>query len=138
MELIATVMKAPTSDDRFQAAKTLLDYGFANYTLTTVHPDRALPPVDVLLGQAPQVQPRLARDCRLLLSRDNAGQVTTELSLAADVAAPVEAGQQLGHMTVRVGDEVRDTVPIVAAEAVPRLSLPGIFSRLLGRLLMTQ
>ena len=138
MELIAAVMKSPTSDDRFQAAKTLMDYGFANYALTTVHPDRALPPVDVLLGTAGQVQPRLARDCRLLLSRDAAGQVTTELSLAADVAAPVEEGQQLGHMTVRVDGEVRDTVPIVAAEAVPRLSLSGIFSRLLGRLLMAR
>lgn len=138
MELIATVMKSPTSDDRFQTAKTLLDYGFSNYSLTTVHPDRALPPVDVLLGESAQVQPRLARDCRLLLARDSADQITTELSLAADVAAPVEAGQQLGHMTVRVGDEVRDTVPIVAAEAVPRLSLPGIFSQLLRRLLMAQ
>ena len=138
MELIATVMKAPTSDDRFQAAKTLLDHGFANYSLTTVHPDQALPPVDVLLGTAEQVQPRLARECRLLLSRDSAGQVTTELSVAADVEAPVEAGQQLGHMTVRVNGEVRDTVPIVAAEAVPRLSLPGIFSQLLRRILMAQ
>ncbi len=138
MELIATVMKSPTSDDRFQAAKTLLDHGFANYSLTTVHPDQALPPVDVLLGTAGQVQPRLARDCRLLLSRDSAGQVTTELSVAADVEAPVEAGQQLGHMTVRVNGEVRDTVPIVAAEAVPRLSLPGIFSQLLRRMLMAQ
>lgn len=138
MELIATVMKSPTSDDRFQTAKTLLDYGFANYSLTTVHPDQALPPVDVMLGEAAQVQPRLARDCRLLLSRDSSGQVTTELSLAQDVEAPVEAGQQLGHMTVRVGDEVRDTVPIVAAEGVARLSLPGIFSQLLRRLLMAK
>jgi len=138
MELIATVMKSPTSDDRFQAAKTLLDHGFANYSLTTVHPDQALPPVDVLLGEAAQVQPRLARDCRLLLSRDSAGQVTTELDLASDVEAPVEAGQQLGQMTVRVNGEVRDTVPIVAAQGVARLSLPGIFSQLLRRMLMAQ
>ncbi len=138
MELIATVMKSPTSDDRFQAAKTLLDHGFANYSLTTVHPDQALPPVDVLLGTAAQVQPRLARDCRLLLPRDSAGQVTTELSVASDVEAPVEAGQQLGQMTVRVNGEVRDTVPIVASEGVARLSLPGIFSQLLRRMLMAQ
>jgi len=136
MELIAAVMKSPTSDDRFQAAKTLLDYGFANYTLTTVHPEQALPPVDVLLGTAPQVQPQLSRDCRLLLSRDSTGQITTELALAQNVEAPVESGQQLGHMTVRVNGEIRDTVPIVAVEPVERLSLPGIFSLLLRRALM--
>ena len=136
MELIAVVMKSPTSDDRFQATKTLLDYGFANYTLTTVHPDQALPPVDVLLGAADQVQPQLERDCRLLLSRDSASQITTEITLAADVEAPVEQGQRLGEMAVFVDGTLRDTVPIVAAQSVDRLSLPGIFSQLLHRLLM--
>ena len=136
MELIAAVMKSPTSDDRFQAAKTLLDYGFANYTLTTVHPDQALAPVEVLLGETDQVQPRLSRDCRLLLSRDSTGQITTEISLAQDVEAPVEEGQQLGQMIVRVNGEVRDTVPIVATQGVKRLSMSGIFSRMLRRMLM--
>lgn len=136
MELIACIMKSPTSDDRFQAAKTLLDYGFANYSLTTVYPDQALPPVDVLLGTAQQVQPKLSRDCRLLLSRDSTGQITTQITLAENVEAPVEAGQQLGQMTVCINGEVRDTVPIVACQEVPRLSLPGIFSQLLRRMLM--
>ena len=44
MELIAVVMHAPTSDDRFESAKALLNFGFANYTLLTVYPDQALPP----------------------------------------------------------------------------------------------
>ena len=33
MELIAVVLKADTSEKRFEAAKSLLSYGFANYTL---------------------------------------------------------------------------------------------------------
>lgn len=136
MELIAAVMKSPTSDDRFQAARSLLDHGFANYSLTTVHPDQALPPVDVLLGTAQQVQPRLSRDCRLLLPRDGSGQVSTEITLSRDVEAPVEEGQQLGQMAVLINGELRDTVPIVASHSVERLSLPGIFSQLLRRMLM--
>jgi len=136
MELIAAIMKAPTSDDRFQAAKALLDYGFANYGLTTVHPDRALAPVEVLLGECAQVQPQLSRDCQLLLDRDSSGQITTELCVAQDVEAPVEEGQQLGKMIVRVNGEIRDEIPIIAAQGVKRLSLPGIFSRMLRRMLM--
>ena len=118
------------------AAKSLLDYGFSSYTLTSVHPDQALPPVDVLLGTAAQVQPQLSRECRLLLSRESAGSVTTQISLAQDVQAPVEQGQRLGEMQVLVDGQVRDTVPIVAAQEVPRLSFSGIFSRLLQRLLL--
>lgn len=136
MELVAVVMKSPTSDDRFQAAKALLDYGFANYSLTPVHPDQALAPVDVLLGECDQVQPKLSRDCRLLLERGSAGQITTELHVAQDVEAPVEEGQRLGEMVVLVNGEKRDEIPIVSTQAVKRLSLPSIFSRMFRRMLM--
>ena len=43
MELIAVVMKCPTSEKRFEGAKALLNFGFANYTLLDVHPDPARP-----------------------------------------------------------------------------------------------
>jgi D-alanyl-D-alanine carboxypeptidase (penicillin-binding protein 5/6) len=134
MELIAVVLGAPSSDARFNAAKTMLDYGFATHTLTTVHPDRALPPVEVLLGRTDQVQPRLARDCRLLLARDSAGQVTTRITLSQDVQAPVEQGQRLGEMLVLVDGQERERVPIVADTAVPRLTYPGVLARLMRHL----
>ena len=44
MELIAVVMKSPTSADRFEDAKALLDYGFASYSLVSVYPDSPLAP----------------------------------------------------------------------------------------------
>ena len=62
--------------------------------------------------------------------------MTTRLSLAQDVEAPVEQGQTLGRLEVYVGDELRDTVPILASGAVDRLSVPGIFGRMLSKLLM--
>ena len=64
MELIAVVMKSPTSADRFEDAKALLDYGFASYTLVSVYPDSPLAPIPVLLGEQGQVQPQLARECQ--------------------------------------------------------------------------
>ena len=136
MELIAVVMKSPSTNQRFDDARALLDYGFANYNLVPVYPDAPLAPVDVLLGAQAQVQPRLERDCRLLVRKGEEGQVTTRLSLAEDLEAPVEQGQTLGTLEVYVGDELRDTVPILAAQPVERLSIPGIFGRMLSKLLM--
>ena len=136
MELIAVVMKSPSTNQRFDDARALLDYGFANYTVVPVYPDAPLAPVDVLLGTSAQVQPRLERDCRLLVRKGEEGQVTTRLSLAEDLEAPVEQGQTLGTLEVYVGDELRDTVPILAAQPVDRLSIPGIFGRMLSKLLM--
>ena len=48
----------------------------------------------------------------------------------------MDEGQILGQLEIYVGDELRDTVPILAAQGVNRLSVPGIFSQLLSRLLM--
>lgn len=136
MELIAVIMKSPTSPERFEDAKALLDYGFANYALVNVYPETPLAPVDVLLGTVSQVQPQLQRECRLLVRRGEESQVTTKLTLAEDLEAPVEQGQTLGQLEVYVGDELRDTVPIVSAQQVDRLTVPGIFGRMLRQMLM--
>ncbi|MCI8304002.1 MAG: D-alanyl-D-alanine carboxypeptidase [Lawsonibacter sp.] len=136
MELIAVVMKSPSINQRLEDAKALLDYGFANYAVVPVYPESPLAPVDVLLGAQAQVQPQLERDCRLLVRKGEEGQVTTRLSLAADVEAPVEQGQTLGQLEVYVGEELRSTIPILSAQGVERLSVPGIFGRMLSRLLM--
>ena len=136
MELIAVVLKSPTTAQRFEDAKALLDHGFANYTLVTPRPDAPLAPVEVLLGRTAQVQPRLERETSLLVSKAEAGRVTTRLTLAEDVEAPVEEGQTLGQLEVFIGEELRDTIPVVAAHGVERLTVPGIFSRMLRTLLM--
>ena len=135
MELIAVVMKAPTTAQRFQDASSLLDYGFANYALLTPQPESPLAPVDVLLGRSKTVQPQLQQECHLLVEKTQADQVTTRVTLAQDVQAPVDPGQTLGEFQVYVGDELRACVPIVAAQGVDRLSVPGLFSQLLRRLL---
>lgn len=138
MELIAVVMKAPTTAQRFEDAKALLDYGFANYALVNVYPEAPLSPVDVLLGVVPQVQPQLERNCRLLVKKAEAKLVSTRLSMSQNLEAPVDQGQTLGQLEVYVGDELRDSIPIVSAQQVDRLTVPGIFSRMLHQLLMSK
>ena len=136
MELIAVILKSSTRDIRNEAAKSLLSYGFANYTLMDVYPGQALPPIDVLPGEREQVQPVLAQSSRILVDKSQVNAVTTQVSLCEDVEAPVEAGQKLGEMAVSIGGEPLQTIPIVAGEAVERITIPGIFSRLLRNLFM--
>ena len=136
MELIAVVMKAPSSAHRFDDAKALLDYGFSAWSLVSVYPDSPLAPIPVLLGTEDQIQPQLARDCRLLVRKGQEGAVTTRLTLAQDLEAPVEPGQTVGELEVSVDGQVRDTVPILAAQGAGRLTVPRIFTRLLRQLLM--
>ena len=138
MELIAVVLKAKTSEQRCESAKSLLNFGFANETLTDVYPGQALPPVDVLLGEQDTVQPVLAQSSRILVDKAQLNDVTSELRLCENVEAPVEQGQKLGEMVISVGGQEQQTIPIVADRAVARLTLPGIFSRFLKTLFMAE
>ncbi len=136
MELIAVILKAPTSAQRFEDAKSLLDYGFARYTLADVYPESPLPPVEVVLGTISHVQPQLSRPCRLLVEKELAGSIETRLTLAENVEAPVEEGQTLGQLDVYVQGERRDSIPILSAQAADRLTIPGIYLRMLRQLFM--
>lgn len=131
MELIAAVMKAPTSADRFETAKNLLSYGFANYTLLDVYPDEALPTIPVTMGKKDTVQPIFSKQNKLLLEKTKVSGVEKTLELAASVTAPVSAGQELGTLTVTADGEVLAAIPLVAAEAVERLSYWDIVQKAL-------
>ncbi len=138
MELIAVVMHAPTSNDRFESCKALLNYGFASYAITPVYPDQAIPPVEVLLGVQDTVQPVPARECSILLEKSKTGAVTTQMELADQVEAPVEAGQKLGRLKVLVDGEQVDAIDLVAPQEVPRMSLLGIFRGMLDALFLQE
>ncbi len=134
MELIAVVMNAPTSAQRWADAKALLDYGFASYALAQVYPDPPAAPIPVRLGVTPQVQPVPARECRLLVRREEAGQITTRLTLPEELTAPIAQGQTLGQLEIYVDDELRDTVPMLAAQPVEKKTVPALFLTLLRQL----
>lgn len=134
MELIAVILGAPTANDRFEGAKALLNYGFAAYALVPVAPSEPLTPVPVTLGTAASVQPGLAQERQLLLPKGEAGKVTTTVDLPSVLSAPVEAGQELGHLTVLVDGQAVEEIPLVAQEAVGKRSLWQVYGGLLAAL----
>ena len=135
MELIAVVMGAETSQDRFAACKGMLDFGFAGFALyTPVLQEGASVPVS--LGTAPSVGAVPAREGTLLVRRDQKGQLQTEITLDPSVTAPVSQGQGLGELLIRAGDSVLDRIPLVAETSVPKLTWGQMYWKLLRRILM--
>lgn len=129
VEYIAVVMHAATSADRFESAKTLLSYAFANYTLVSAAPDSALLPVRVSLGKTPYVQPVIQGSDKLLCEKDIAPTVTKSVSVVEKIPAPIRAGDKLGMLTVKSGDTVLGEYPIVAGDSVGRLTWGDVFVR---------
>lgn len=135
MELIAVVMGAETSQDRFQSCKQMLDYGFSNYALVTPEWNECYQ-LPVKLGVADSVTAVPAEDVKLLIDKAQRGSVTTQVTLEPWVAAPVSQGQKLGVMTVRAGEQVLTQVNMVAASAVQKLTWGQLFWKLLQQITM--
>ena len=130
LKLIAVVLAGETSQDRFNAAKTLLDHGFASYAY--VRPgDDPLPRITVWGGAAPDVGVAADRT-GILLNKADAVGIRTETELASSLTAPVEPGEKVGVIRYKNGDRILWEAPITAAEAVPALSFGGVFKRLCG------
>jgi D-alanyl-D-alanine carboxypeptidase (penicillin-binding protein 5/6) len=136
MELIAVVMKSPTSAQRFEDVKSMLDYGFSAYSLIEVQPEAPFPPVTVRLGELEQVQPQLSSPARLLIGTGERDLIRTNVVLSEELEAPVEQGQTIGALEIFVGEELKDSIPITAAQEVLRLSFSGILGRMFQRLMV--
>ena len=134
--LIAVVMGAETSQERFAACKSMLDYGFANYAL--VQPEVTEGSVPVRLGKEGAVKAVPAEPVQLLIDKAQSNQVLVETVLDEEVTAPVSKGQRLGTLTVKVGEQVIKQVPMVAQTGVERLSWGDLFVMVLRALAMAK
>lgn len=135
-EYIAVIMHAPTTKDRFEGAKTLLNYAFANYTLLSLRSPDALPPVKVELGEYTAVDVQYTGKAGMLFEKAKAcGNVSYKISLPESLTAPVTKGDIIGELLVTGGDRELARIELTAASSVKRLTVKDIYMRMLSRLM---
>ena len=134
VEFIAVVLHGDSSADRFAAARTLLDYAFANYALVSLLPPESIAPIPVEMGMEEMVNVAPRGNTVTVAEKASLRELTMETELPSAVTAPVEAGQVLGQVTLRWGDRVLSQLPLTAAESVERRSRGRVYRDLLGQL----
>jgi len=129
MQLIAVVICAPSSQDRFSSASALLDFGFANYEVAKDEDiNVSVPYVRVIGGTTEQILPAVSGN-GFILKKGNRDKLQQHFELTDSVSAPVEQGQKLGEVIYTIdGNEIarRD---VCATEAVERISVLQMFVR---------
>lgn len=129
LHLIAVIMGAPTRDIRNEAAKTLLDYGFANFSLYSDTGGQG-ENIKVLGGISSECatvyQPFVA-----LMKKGEAEKVKVNIEYAPSVAAPIKEGDVIGKVTYTVGEETVGESSLLAGETVEKISFLGLFLRML-------
>lgn len=130
--LIAVVMGADNSKDRFEGAKAMLNWGFANYETVTPKIDKSLiTKVNIIRGEEKTLLPQISGDSQFLIPKGKQKDITQEIELAAAVEAPVESNQTLGTVTVKLDGEKLGEYKLTAPHYVDRLSFKTVFIRMI-------
>ena len=123
LRLIAVVLGASSGKERFEAAKTLLDYGFAHYDSAEVTlPDDAPEELPVKRGTAETTTLDYAAPERLLVPKGEGRDLQTKILLPDTLQAPVRQGSPVGSWQLLRGETVLQELPICAAQDVQALS----------------
>lgn len=132
MTLIAVVMGAENSNDRFLGARKLLDYGFANYKYTEVGvPKKQLKKIRVKNGMETEISVTAAGNKSLLINSSENGEITVKTELKNELSAPIEKGQQVGIARIMQNEKELGSIRIISECDVNKKS----FLLILGRLL---
>ncbi len=133
---VAVVLGCDTTADRFDGARAMLDYGFASYVSYTPPQELLqLAPVPVLGGQASTVEIAVDMPGSLLLKKGTESTVKSQTSLAADLEAPVHAGQVVGSWQLVDGDKVLCEYAVRATAEVPKKDFRYAYTLLVTALL---
>ena len=130
--LIAVVMGSDNSSDRFETAKAMLNWGFANFSTVKPEIDSSLiPDVSVINGVIEKITPKIPQVSPVLVEKGRENEITQTIDLAVDVEAPVEQGQVLGTVTFRLGDDLLGEYNLTAPDQIGKLTFGIIFTRIL-------
>ena len=134
VEYIAAVMNADSSNNRFESAKTLLNYAFANYTLVSVLPEDGFGHVSVKLGSSDLVTLTAAGRQNVLIKRNEAADLEYVIDLPEYVDAPISAGTQIGLLTVTSPHGKIAEIPLLASDRIDKINSWQVFTALLHAL----
>lgn len=136
MHLIAVVLGAASSEERFQAATELLDYGFATYEQAEF-PQLAqqFETLSVEGGAQREVELSFETPPHVLVRKGEAGGLSARQQLPEKLSAPVEEGQEIGTVTLLSDGEELATYPVTAAQTVERMTFSAAFGMMCRALL---
>ena len=114
MTLVAVVMGGENSNARFDGARKMLNFGFANYSVTPIDGgDEAAFSLPVKGGDVRSVECSV-KDSVSALTLKGTPEIVRRLELPDSLSAPVQKGQTVGKMHIFVDGEELGTLDITA------------------------
>ena len=135
MELIAVIMGAKSSNDRFAFAKKLLDFGFANLTIFKPG-DKIKFKKHLKLNDGQKEKIKIVYDeiKNELIKTEDKGKIKVEIKLNNSLKAPVYKNDIVGEIIVLNNKKVLKKYNIRSGETVEKVNFKFSFSKLFHKM----
>ena len=132
LSLIAVVLKGPTSQKRFDDAKKLLDYGFANFSnKVIITKGTVATTIEIQKAKKPEVEIIAENDLTALLNKGDEKNIRTEIALNENISAPLEYLEPVGVQKCYLNDELIGEINLVTKEKVESKKWGNFFTEIL-------
>lgn len=132
LSLIGVVLGSATGKERFDDAAKILDYGFANFSRFVPEYKEALPQVKVIGGMDDKINCKVNLGGSFIVEKGEGGEVKKELNMKEEIEAPVSAGDKVGSLVFKKGDEVLGEYDVVSENNVEQINFFAVFVMLIG------
>lgn len=123
LRLIAVVLGAASSTERFDAATALLDYGFANYEMATCPvPEDAPQTLPVERGIQSEATLQYPQGEGVLMKKGESANLQTYVELPQMLTAPLARGQAVGKVVLKAGEEILGEWPITVQQEISEIT----------------
>ena len=126
--LIAVVMGTDSTSSRAQEVQKMLNYGFRYYqTERLFRAGQELLEARVWSGESDSLSVGLTEDVYVTIPRGSRDSLESTVELDSVIKAPISMGDELGQVTVKLGDDAVVDQPVLALSDIPE---GGFFKRI--------
>ena len=124
--LLTVVLGAPSDSVRITESQRLLNYGYQNFEAVRAYSaGQQVGDYPVWKGRSEQVTGTLDQSVFVTVARGQAGNIKGDIERIEPLLAPIQAGQRIGILRVRLGDKVLAERAVLAQAAVDEAGLVG-------------
>ena len=136
MSLVAVVLGCNSGKERFSDAAALLDYGFANFSVTQLKAPEDLPKtIKVENGMQGNIGIGCDVNASIVLDKNSSSKIVSKIDLPESIEAPVVSGRKLGTVTYSLDGNAVKSFEITALQDAEKISFASVFSVLLNSII---
>lgn len=131
LHLVAVVMGSDNSNDRFNTAKAMLNWGFSNYSCVTPKISKKYAKnIEVIGGKESFVKPQIPAISPVIVKKGEEDKIEIKVKMEENLEAPVIEKQTVGNIRIMVDGKTVSEHKIVAKNAVEKLGFWGYMKKL--------